>query len=95
MIVTFAVLKHKFTSVNDTVYAPAIKFIAVAVVCPSLHKYVYGVTPPTPDTVALPLFPPKQFTFVLPLIVAVGLPRLFTAIHIFELHRFASVTVTQ
>ena len=54
-------------SVTVTIYVPAMRFDAVCVTCAGLvfHEYVYGGVPPVGfDTVTLPLFHPKQPTFV-------------------------------
>ncbi len=48
-----------FTSVTMHVYVPAIKLVAVWVVLPFDHKYVYGGVPPLGLTVAVAV-PPKQ-----------------------------------
>lgn len=69
---------HPFTSVAVTVYEPAARLVAVGVVCPLLHRYWNGAVPPVTFIVAVPLFPPKQDTFVNALTAAVGPARLFT-----------------
>ena len=51
---------HPFSSVTVTVYVPATKPVAVAVVCPSLQEYVYAPVPPEGVAVAVPSLPPLQ-----------------------------------
>ena len=72
VIVAVAVAVHPFASVTVTVYVPAISPVAVGVVCTGVvfHEYVYAGVPPAGVTVAVPVVPPKQFTFV-PVAVAV------------------------
>ena len=60
----------------------------------SVQLYVYGAVPPVAFTVALPLFPPKQFTSVLATIVAAGAPASFTVAFAVATQPLASVTVT-
>ncbi len=47
-----------------TEYVPAINPVAVAVVLPFDHKYVYGVVPPDGDTDNTPVALPLQAIFV-------------------------------
>jgi hypothetical protein len=67
VIVTVAVLVHNFASVTVTVYGPAAKPVAVAVVAVlgDDHAYEYGAVPPAALTVAEPVESPLQSTFVL------------------------------
>ncbi len=66
MIVTLAVFVQPLASFTVTVYVPAQRPVALAVVCTGVvfHEYVYGVTPPPPTPVALPLQLPLHVTFV-------------------------------
>jgi hypothetical protein len=87
-----------FESVTVTTYVPATRFEAVCVTCAGLvfHKYVYGGVPPLGlVTVTLPLFPPKQPTFVkveaITLVIALGCVTVVLAVVIDPLE---SVTVT-
>ncbi len=63
-----------FTSVTMHVYVPAIKLVAVWVVLPFDHKYVYGGVPPLGLAVAVPLLPPLQLISVVESVIvkAVG-----------------------
>ena len=56
---------HRLTSFTVTVYVPAAKPVAVAVVCPLLQLYVYGDVPPEALTVAVPLLAPLQLALVI------------------------------
>ena len=51
-------------SVTVHVYVPAVKLVAVWVVLPFDHKYVYGGVPPLGLAVAVPLLPPLQLISV-------------------------------
>jgi hypothetical protein len=95
VIVTDAVALQPALSVTVTLYVPAVKLFAVAPELPEGdHAYVYGVVPPDGVTVALPLFPPLQDTFVLEEILADKvLISLTFAVAVF-VQLFASVTVT-
>jgi hypothetical protein len=67
VMIAVAVLIHPFASVTVTVYVPAAKPVAVAVVCAGLefHAYEYGAVPPAALTVAEPVVPFLQSTLVL------------------------------
>ncbi len=54
VMVTDAVEVQEWASVTVTVYDPAVKPVALELVCPSLHAYVYGVVPPVAEAEALP-----------------------------------------
>ena len=56
------VMEQPFASVIRQVLLPAGKFVAVALVCPLLHKYEYGDVPPVTLIVAKPFEPPKHET---------------------------------
>jgi hypothetical protein len=58
------------------------------------HAYVYGPVPPATDTVADPLLPPKQETFVDDVMVAVAPAALVTFTVRVIVQPLASVTVT-
>jgi len=71
--VTLAVTVHPFASVTVTVYVPADKLFAVALVPPEgAHEYVYEPVPPPAVTVALPVVPPLHNGLVLEVIDAVN-----------------------
>jgi hypothetical protein len=70
LMVAIATAVQPPVPVTVTRYCPADRFVAVGVVCPLLHKYVYGAVPFTPVTVAVPLDSPLQLTLVLAVIVA-------------------------
>ena len=74
---------------------PAGNELAVAALPPLGDQVkVYGVVPPVTLTVADPVLPPLQFTFVLAEIVAVGDAGFVTiAVDVF-IHPLLSVTVT-
>ena len=55
VIDTLEVEVQPLASTTVTPYDPLTKLVAVAVVCPSLHEYVYGVVPPVTVTVAEPV----------------------------------------
>ena len=63
---TGRVVVHPRASVMVQVQVPAGRLFAVALVCAGLvfQLKAYGVVPPVTSTVALPVFPPKQFTLV-------------------------------
>ena len=68
--------------------------MAVEFVCPpGFHEYVYAGFPPPAETVAVPLFPPLQFTAVEEMVEvsAVGCVMLVVAVVV---HPFPSVIVT-
>ena len=65
---TDEVLVQFNASVTVTVYVPAARPDAVAPVPPEDQRYVYGGVPPLPVTVAEPLLPVKQLTFVIAVI---------------------------
>jgi hypothetical protein len=95
VIVAVAVAVHPFASVTVTVYEPAMSVFAVAPVPPDgAHAYVYGAVPPATVTVAEPLLPPKQVTFVEAEMLAVGPPELGTFAIAVVVHPRESVTVT-
>jgi len=78
VMVTFRVVVHPLASVIVQVHVPAVRFVALALVCTGavFQLNPYGAVPPDTDTVALPVFAPKHPTFVwaltLPLRAAVG-----------------------
>ena len=88
-----AVTVHAFASVTVTVYDPALKPVAVALVCPpGAHAYVYGVVPPPAVAVALPLLLPQEAGIVEVLTVnTAGWVIVAEAVFV---QLFASVTVT-
>jgi hypothetical protein len=95
VMVTLAVATQPLLSVTVTVYVPADKPEAVAPVPPDgAHEYVYVPDPPVAVTVAEPLLPPLQLTFVCAEIVAVGEPAFVMVTVRVMLQPFASVTVT-
>ena len=72
-MVILAVAVHPFASVTVIVYVPAENPVPVALVPPiGVHAYVYGLVPPPPVTVALPLLPPLHNTLVDAPMVAVS-----------------------
>jgi hypothetical protein len=95
VIVTLAVLIHRLASVTVTIYVPAARPVAVAVVCTGnvFHEYVYGPTPPAGVAVAVPVDDPlhNTLTCVVPTVSATGWVIVTLAVLI---HRLASVTVT-
>jgi hypothetical protein len=66
VIVTVAVKVQSVPSVTVTVYVPAARLVAVAVVCTGsvFHENKYGRVPPEAVTVALPVDWPKHNTSV-------------------------------
>src|ERR1700733_8277216 len=94
VIIAFAVAVQPFLSVIVTVYVPAVRPVAVALVPPlGVHAYVYGVVPPAPVAVALPLLPPLQLTFtILPVEAVSNTGCVTVALPVTE-QPFASVTV--
>jgi hypothetical protein len=85
---------HPFASITVTVYVPAVRPVAVAVVWLLIdHRYVIGAVPPVAVAVALPLLPPAQETFTT-LVVTVGPLRLITVAEAVFVQPLASVTVT-
>jgi hypothetical protein len=95
--VIFAVVVrvHPFASVTVTVYVPLANPDTVAPVPPDgAQVYVYPPTPPPGVTVAEPLLPPKQETFVVAEIVAVTCVGCVIVAVVVTEHPFASVTVT-
>jgi hypothetical protein len=60
------VIVQLWASVTVTIYVPAVRPVAVAVVCTGvvLQLYVYGVVPPDAATVTEPLLPPLHDTLV-------------------------------
>jgi hypothetical protein len=85
---------HPRASVTVTLYIPATRFVAVAVVCPLFQRYVYGDVPPVTTTVAFPLFAPKHKGLLKVLMLAEGpaiLPIVTGAVIVQKLR---SVTVT-
>ena len=94
-IVVVAVCVHPPASVTSTVYVPTPNPVAVAPVPPEgVQLYVYPPEPPLAVTVADPFVPPKQETFVVAVIFAVGAPALAMVVVAVRVHPFASVTVT-
>lgn len=96
-MVTVVVAWHPTLSVTVTDQTPDVNPVQFAVLCAgagSFHKYVYPGVPPDAVTVALPLLPPLQLTFVCEVIVAVGAPVLFTFIVVVAVQLLLSVTVT-
>ena len=56
---------HALPSETVTVYVPALKPVADALLPPvGAHAYVYTPVPPVAVTAALPVFPPKHATLV-------------------------------
>ena len=68
--VVLAVCVHPLASVTVTVFSPALKPNAVAVVSPLVQRNVYGASPPEGATVACPSEPPKQVGATLEVIEA-------------------------
>jgi hypothetical protein len=64
MVMPFEV-RHPRASVIFTVYVPGNRATAVEVICPTFHKYVYGLVPPAAVAVAVPSPPPLHVTSVL------------------------------
>ena len=64
VIVTEALLTHPFTSVTCRVLTPAPKLLAVRLVLPLFHRYVYGLPPPVTWPMAIPLLAPPQVILV-------------------------------
>ena len=73
VIVALTVAVHPLSSVIVTSYIPAVRFVAVAVVCEevSFQEYIYGAVPDEGVTVKEPLEPPLQLTLVCEVIEAV------------------------
>jgi hypothetical protein len=95
VMVTVAVVEQPFTSVTVTVYGPAVNGVPVGPVPPpGDHAYEYGPVPPEAATVADPLLPPKQETFTVVVMVAVGDPAFGIVTLAVPVHPFASVYVT-
>jgi hypothetical protein len=97
VIVTVAVLVQFLASVTVTVYGPAAKPVAVAVVAVlgDDHAYVYGAVPPAALTVAEPVVPFLQSTFVLAVMAEVktaGSVTVAVAVAVL-VHPFTSVAV--
>lgn len=97
VMIAVAVATHPFASVTVTTNVPAARPVAVAVPCPPPgagdHAYVNGPVPPLMATVAEPLLPPKQFTLVEEVMLAVGPPLLTTVTVRVMVQPFASVMV--
>src|SRR6476620_2490278 len=76
VMVAVAVAVNPLMSVTVTVYIPAMRPVAVCVVCTGVvfHEYVIGVAPPLGVTVALPVACPLQATFVCDVMLADKLP---------------------
>ena len=53
-IVTVSEIEHPFASVIVTIQLPAVSPVAVEVLCPLHHVYVYGGVPPVVLAVAVP-----------------------------------------
>ena len=64
MVMPFEV-RHPRASVIFTEYVPGNNAPAVEVICPTFHKYVYGLVPPAGVAVAVPSPPPLHVTSVL------------------------------
>src|SRR6478736_2686683 len=97
VMVTVAVVVHPPASVTVTVYVPAARFVAVAVVCTGMvfQLYVSGAVPTVGVTVADPVAPPKQSTFVCALMAAVNAAAGSVMVTVaVVVHPPASVTVT-
>src|SRR5688572_30292071 len=89
-----AVAVHPLASVTVTVYVPAVRPVALALVPPEgAQLYEYAGVPPPAVAVALPVFPPKQRTGVMvaETVSNVGCVIVTVAVLV---HPLASVTVT-
>jgi len=62
-MVVVSVSVHPLASVAVTVYVPAVRPVAVAVVAPVLHTKVLVPVPPEAEAVADPVDPPLHSTF--------------------------------
>jgi hypothetical protein len=90
-----AVAVQPFLSVTVTVYVPAVRLVAVALVPPlGAHEYVYGTVPPPAVTVAPPVAPPLHLTLVVELIEAVRTVGCVIVTAAVAVQPFLSVTVT-
>ena len=63
-IIEVIVKRQRLASLISQLYVPALKLLAVCVICPSDHKQVQLPTPPEGDTVAEPVASPLQTTSV-------------------------------
>ena len=94
-IVTESMAAQLFASVTVTVYVPAVRPVAVALVPPDgAHEYVNGPVPPVIVTVADPFPPPLHDTLVTDPMEGVPPAALETVTDAVAVQPFASVTVT-
>ena len=66
-----------FALVAFTVYVPGANDVATCVVCPLLHKYVYGAVPPVITAFAAPVLPEHELW---PIILTVSVHCAFALI---------------
>lgn len=93
VITTGIEVEQPLLSVTVAVWFPAGRLLTVAVVCPVLQLYVYGVAPALATTVAVPFVPPLQVTFVEAVRFNVGPLLLLTATVVFAVQLLLSETV--
>ena len=94
VITTEAAAVHPLASVAVTLYVPAVRFVAVAVVWPFDHKYVIEPVPPLPVAVAVPSEPPKQETLVWVVVTDTAVAGWVIVVLEVWVQPLASVTVT-
>jgi hypothetical protein len=94
LIKTSAESLHPRESVTTTRVVPAHKPVAVELVCPSAHAYVYGGVPPPPVAVADALHPfPLQLADVAEVLTVTGVGSVIVTI-VVRRHPTASSRVT-
>src|SRR6185437_80675 len=73
VIIAEAVAVHPLASVTVTVYVPALRLLAVALVPPlGVHAKVYGTVPPKGFAVAEPVLPPLHLSLIIPPVVTLS-----------------------
>ena len=92
VMVTLAVALQLLLSFTVTLYVPADKVAMDDAVLPLLHAYVYGVRPPPPVTLALPVFAHAVALPVTDALAVTVAGAVMTALAV-AVHPFLSVTV--
>mgnify|MGYP006961380426 CR=1 FL=1 len=93
VIVTLRTTVQLLASRTVTVYVPAVNPLIEAVVWPELHAYVNVPVPPDAVTVAVPLLPPLQLTFVCDVVAVIAVGSVIVTLRT-TVQLFASRTVT-